>query len=114
MPFQRSKNVKKDTSSVLVKFFLRPYKNFHGVARYFRADAQSRLLYSHLIAGLRHEVPNWFRLYCFHTIFPYILLRLFAFPFSFLRPMVYMRYSMINIWYMRSYLLPYLPPSAEA
>ena len=29
------------------------------------------------------------------------------------RPMVYMQYSMINIWYMSPYLLPYLPPSAK-
>ena len=30
------------------------------------------------------------------------------------RPIVYMRYSMINIWYMHPYLLPYLPLSAKA
>ena len=77
-------------SIYLLKMYRNPFTLFliageaHAKCRVGDPDAQSCLLYSHLIARLRHEVPNWFRLYIFHTLFSYIPLSLSAFPISFL------------------------------
>ena len=46
-------------------------------------DVQSRP-WLFWLPRMRHEVPNWFRIYSFHILFSYILLSFFAFLSSFL------------------------------